>query len=114
MSSQPAHTAGPGSLPQAERELYEGPDPLLQRRRSEAARVRRKRLLAADICIGAALALFGLIAAPGLAILALAALLALALCGLWIAIEKLHARRAARGPGGQHAIGDALRRRGRQ
>jgi Flp pilus assembly protein TadB len=94
MSSQPARAAGAGELPPTERDLYEVADPLLLRRRANAARVRRRRLLAADLGIGAALALIGLIAAPGLAILALAGLLALALCGLWLSVESLRARRA--------------------
>jgi hypothetical protein len=64
-----------------------------QRRRLAAARVRRRRLMVIDLAIGAALALFGLIVAPGLAILALAGLIALAACGLWAGAERLLARR---------------------
>ncbi len=47
----------------------------LARRRAAAARVRRRRLLVADLAIAATLALVGLILAPGLAVLALCALL---------------------------------------
>lgn len=94
MSIQHARASQRRELPPAERELYEGPDAALQRRRAAAVRIRRRRLLAADLGIGAALALFGLIAAPGLAVLALAAVLTLAACGTWLITERLLARRA--------------------
>jgi len=64
-----------------------------QRRREAAARVRRRRLAVIDLAIGASLALFGLIVAPGLAILALAGLIALFACGAWAGAEWLLARR---------------------
>jgi len=65
----------------------------LRRRRVEAARVRRRRMLLADIAAGALLALAGIVLAPGLAILALAALLALGGCCAWVLGERVHARR---------------------
>jgi hypothetical protein len=64
----------------------------VQRRRMRAARVRRRRLLLADIGIGTALGAIVLTLAPGLAIAALAALLVLAGCGL----AGLRERRARR------------------
>jgi hypothetical protein len=94
MSIQHARATQRRELPSAERELYEGPAASLQRRRAAAVRIRRRRLLAADVGIGAALALFGGLAAPGLAVLALAALLTLAACGAWLIAERLLARRA--------------------
>jgi hypothetical protein len=83
-------------LPDSEQRLYDARAASLQRRRVAASRVRRRRLLAADLAVGAALALFGLIVAPGLAILALAGLAVLALCGIWMAGERLLRRRARR------------------
>ncbi len=86
----------PAELPPAERRRYELPDEALARRRRGAVRVRRRRLLAADLAIGAALALIGLLLAPGLAILALAAILALCACAAWSLGELVRARRARR------------------
>jgi hypothetical protein len=52
-----------------------------------------------DLAIAAAIALIALILAPGLAIVALGALLLLAGCGAWLGAGRLRARRArARGP----------------
>ena len=97
-------------LPASEQKLYEERDAALRRRRLAATRVRRRRLLAIDLGVAAALALFGLIVAPGLAILALFALIVLVACALWIVAERLRARRSpllrrrrrrARGPSGR-------------
>jgi Flp pilus assembly protein TadB len=65
----------------------------LRRRRIAAARVRRRRLLVGDLGIAAALVVFGLIVAPGLAIIAIGALIVLAACVVWIVLERRHARR---------------------
>jgi hypothetical protein len=73
--------------------FYEGPAATVQRRRAAAARVRRRRLLVADLALGAALALFGLIVAPGLAIVALGALVVLLGCGVWAVVERRRGRR---------------------
>lgn len=73
---------------------------VLRRRRAQAARVRRRRLVAADIAAGVVLALAGIVIAPGLAILAIAALLTLCGCGVWVLAGRLRgARRRKRGPG---------------
>ncbi len=84
-------------LPDSEQQLYEDRAASLRLRRAAASRVRRRRLLVLDLAIGAGLAVFGLIAAPGLAILALAAFLALGVCVAWLAAERLRARRRAAG-----------------
>jgi hypothetical protein len=82
-----------------------------QRRREAAARVRRRRLAVIDLAIGATLALFGLIVAPGLAILALAALIALLACALWAGAERLLARREMLRSEGRHGVsaGESVR-----
>jgi hypothetical protein len=84
-------------LPSSEQELYDARTASLRARRMAAARVRRRRMLVVDFGVGAVLALFGLIAAPGLAILAIAALAVLAACAIWIGTERLLERRARRG-----------------
>ena len=94
-----------GELPASEQYLYDSRTVSLQRRRVAASRVRRRRLLAIDLGIGVALAVAGLILAPGLAILALAALIVLLAVAAWAGGERLLARqrrlrrrqRAARG-----------------
>ncbi len=68
----------------------------LRRRRAEAVRMRRRRLMLADLAAGALLAIVGIIVAPGLAILALAAALTLAGCGVWVLTERYRARRSRR------------------
>jgi hypothetical protein len=73
--------------------FYEGPAAAVQRRRMAAARVRRRRLFVADLSLGAALALFGLIIAPGLAIVALGAMVVLLGCGIWAIVERRRGRR---------------------
>jgi len=80
-------------LPASEQQFYDERAAMLRRRRAEAARVRRRRLVVLDLGIGGALAIFGLIAAPGLAILALAAFLALGACAAWVLGERIRARR---------------------
>lgn len=85
-------------LPASEQQLYDDRVASLRLRRAAASRVRRRRLLLLDVAIGAGLALFGLIAAPGLAILALAGFAALAVCVGWAAFERLRARRREGAP----------------
>jgi len=78
-------------------ELYPtGPAAAVVRRRAAAARVRRRRLLLVDAGIGLLLAVLGLILAPGLAILALAAFVVLVLCAVWLLGERIAARRRRR------------------
>ncbi|MHB8533401.1 MAG: hypothetical protein ACYDC2_11845 [Solirubrobacteraceae bacterium] len=60
-------------VPQFE-EVHARPSPRRARRREEAARVRARRLLLADVGVGALLALIGLLLAPGLAIIAVFAI----------------------------------------
>jgi hypothetical protein len=67
----------------------------LRRRRLDSARARRRRLLGADLAIGVALGVLGLILAPGLAIAALGAILVLAGCAL-AAVAGLARRRRQR------------------
>lgn len=69
------------------------PSDLVQRRREQAARVRRRRLMLADVGAGAVLGVIALAVSPGLAIAALAALLVLAGCGLAVLRERRRARR---------------------
>lgn len=69
--------------------------PSVKRRRAQALRVRRRRLLVADVGLGALLALIGLVAAPGLAVLGIAALLVLIGCAISLAYGPLR-RRARR------------------
>ena len=88
---------GSEQLPASEQQHYDARLTSLRQRREAAARLRRRRLVAIDLGIAAALALFGLIVAPGLAILALAALIALAGCGAWVVIERVLSRRQDRG-----------------
>ena len=95
MSSQLPLSAS--ELPASEQQLYDDRVASLRMRRAAASRVRRRRLLVLDVAIGAALALFGLIVAPGLAILALAGFLALGACVGWAAFERLRARRRETG-----------------
>jgi Flp pilus assembly protein TadB len=74
--------------------------PDLRRRREVAAQVRKRRLLLADVGLGAALALIGLLLAPGLAIVAFGALVVLAGCAGWVATERLARRRVEAGKTG--------------
>ncbi len=68
----------------------------VQRRRLNSQRVRRRRLLVADLGIGAALGLLCLLLTPGLAIAALVALIALAVYGAVVAAAAVSRRRARR------------------
>lgn len=70
--------------------------PAVRRRRLVSQRVRRRRLLVADLGIGAALGLLCLLVTPGLAIAALVALLALGAYAVFVAAGVLRARRARR------------------
>jgi hypothetical protein len=83
-------------LPPAEQQLYDDRDVRVRRRRASASRARRRRLLLLDAAIGAGLALFGLIVAPGLAVLALAALAVLGACGVSALAGRFRGRTAPR------------------
>jgi predicted lipid-binding transport protein (Tim44 family) len=72
------------------RHARELPPESLQSRRAAAARVRRRRLLVGDLLLGLLLGLIGFVLAPGLAVLAIGALVVLLACGVWGA---LHARK---------------------
>ena len=87
MSGQARLSAG--ELPASEQYLYDARTVSLQRRRVAASRVRRRRLLAVDLGIGSALAVAGLIVAPGLAILALSALIVSVAVVAWAGGERL-------------------------
>lgn len=65
----------------------------IHRRRAHAARARRRRLLAVDAAIAVAIALIALVLAPGVAIVAIVALLVLAVCGAWVLGERVRRRR---------------------
>lgn len=69
-----------------------GPSPALLRRREQASRVRARRLFVADVLAGALLALFGILLAPGLAIVALVALPVLCGCLIWHVRERWRGR----------------------
>jgi hypothetical protein len=58
------------------------PPEQIRSRREAAARTRRRRLLVGDLLLGLGLCLVGLIVAPGLAVIAIAASLVLLACGL--------------------------------
>jgi hypothetical protein len=73
----------------------------LRRRRVAAARVRRRRLMLGDLAVAVTVALLALVLAPGLAIVALGAVLVLGACGAWLAGARLRAWRARR----QTAVG---------
>lgn len=69
------HDEPPYALPGEEDELLTAS---IRRRRAAAAAERRRRLLTVDLGLGLALALFGLLLAPGLAIVGLVLILAVA------------------------------------
>jgi Flp pilus assembly protein TadB len=68
----------------------------VHRRRAAAARIRRRRLLVADVGLGLVLALLAIAIAPGLAMVALVALLVLFGCAASVFYPRVRARRAAR------------------
>lgn len=68
------------------------PEPIRRRRQEAAARIRRRRLLVGDVLLGLALCLTGLMIAPGLAVIAIAAPVVLLACGL----STLYGRRRGR------------------
>ena len=72
------------------------PHSSLRRRRLDAARSRRQRLLGVDLAIALALAAIAL--APGLAIVALVAIAVLASCAAVEGFRWIRRRRAARAP----------------
>jgi len=87
----------PAPIDTAELPLAElDPRPGVRRRRIQSQRVRRRRLLVADLGIGAALGLLCLILTPGLAIAALVAFIALAVYALVVLAGVLGRRRARR------------------
>ncbi len=59
----------------------------IQSRRAAAARVRRRRLLVGDLLLGLLLGLIGLAIAPGLAVVAIAALAVLLAMAVWGALR---------------------------
>jgi fatty acid desaturase len=61
------------------------------RRRQES---RRRYLFRVDICLGLLIAVAALLLAPGVAIVAVAALLVLAICVVSILLERWRSRRA--------------------
>lgn len=69
----------------------------LSRRRARRAQARHERqLLRADVAVGIVVAIVGLIIAPGLAVVAIVALAILAVCGVWLLLERRRGRRAER------------------
>ncbi|HEV3070806.1 MAG TPA: hypothetical protein VGY76_05205 [Solirubrobacteraceae bacterium] len=68
-----------------------GPSARILRRRQEAARARRKRLLRIDLGAALLLALLVLVLAPGLAIAALIALALLVACAVWGVLARRRA-----------------------
>ena len=65
----------------------------VRRRRARALQVRRRQLLIIDIVIGLVLALVLIALAPGLAIVALVALLVLGGCAVWWLVAGVRERR---------------------
>ncbi|MGO9489258.1 MAG: hypothetical protein ACLQBB_09570 [Solirubrobacteraceae bacterium] len=90
---------------------YDGRGAAVQRRRARSALVRRRRLLLADLCLGGTLALIGLIAAPGLAIVALGAAVVLGGCAASIVYERGRTLRARRHTERRGVDGRSRRRR---
>ncbi len=73
-----------------------GPSPVQRQRRAQSLRVRRRRLLVADIGLGIGLAILGLLLAPGLAYVALGALVVLVGCCVSLVVGGVRRRRRAR------------------
>jgi hypothetical protein len=75
-----------------------GHEPVHRRRaaagRSPIGRARRRRLRLIDLGLGVALALLAILLAPGLAIVALLALVGLLACGASLAVGRVRRRRA--------------------
>ncbi len=103
------------AVPSGSEDIYDAQRAAVQRRRAQAARVRRRRLLVADVGLGLLLALIGLILAPGLAIVALGAAVVLAGCGASVLYERRLSRRpvSRRAPGGRAAPRRPSQRSGR-
>lgn len=70
----------------------------IRRRRAEAAAVRRRRLMLVDFGIGLALALFVILLLPGLAIVAIVLIGAVAGLVGWTVFSRLRRRRAEAKP----------------
>lgn len=70
--------------------------PQLHARRRRSQLSRRRRLARIDVGIGLLVALVLLLATPGLAIAAIAALLVLVACGISFLVQRRGARRSAR------------------
>ncbi len=66
----------------------------VHRRRAAAARVRRRRLAFADLALGLALALLAIAIAPGLAVVAIVALLVLLGCAAFLLYGRVRERRS--------------------
>lgn len=73
-----------------------GTPELVHRRRAVAAHARRRRLRLIDLALGLVLALLAIVLAPGLAIVALLALVGLLACGASFAVGRIRRRRAGR------------------
>jgi Flp pilus assembly protein TadB len=71
----------------------------IHRRRARTARARRRRLLLVDLALGLAIALIAVLVGPGLAIVALGALVVLGVCGASLLYERAVRRRRARRAG---------------
>jgi Flp pilus assembly protein TadB len=71
----------------------------IHRRRAHAARARRRQLLLVDLALGLAIALVALLVGPGLAIVALGALVVLGGCGASLLYARVVRRRRARRAG---------------
>jgi Flp pilus assembly protein TadB len=72
----------------------------IHRRRAYAARARRRRLLVVDLALGLAVALVAVLVGPGLAIVALGALVVLGVCGASLLYGRVVRRRRVRRAGG--------------
>ncbi len=83
-SSEPTRASGRGARSQAMRP----PRDLSQLRARRSDALRRRRLLRVDLALGLLGAGALLIATPGLAIVAVVALVLLALCGLSLLLER--------------------------
>lgn len=86
---------GESGTPAQERAAL-GPSASVLRRRQVAAQARRRRLLLADVALGAVVALLALVLGPGLAPAAIGALLVLGGCAVSLARERRRRHRGTR------------------
>jgi hypothetical protein len=82
--------------PHHRRDALHGPPRSLHRRRVAAAEARRRRLLLIDLALGVMLALLAIVIAPGLAIVALVAVVVMLGYGLTLIFGWARRRRAVR------------------